>query len=141
MSEHDIRSIFLSHLELSPDNVRKTPAGRAAFAELKASIAAHGLLENLVVRTIEPGGGPNPDQAPEGSGRYSESLDLLLDRHRAWVAFMWDRPCSAEAYAGLADLYLSHQDFEDRYERIEPGFAAYLTDAMKAYAARQTDRL
>ena len=48
-----IRSIPLSRLGLSPDNVRKTPAGRAAFAELKASIAAHGLLENLVVRAIE----------------------------------------------------------------------------------------
>ena len=66
-----IRSIPLSRLDLSPDNVRKTPAGRAAFAELKASIAAHGLLENLVVRAIEPGGGPNPDQAPDGPGRYS----------------------------------------------------------------------
>lgn len=65
------------------------------------------------------------------------SHDLLLDRHRAWVAFMWDRPCPPDAYAGLADLYLSHPDFEKRYEQIEPGFTAYLTDAMKAYVARQ----
>ena len=43
MPEHDIRSIPLSQLDLSPDNVRKTPAGRAAFAELKASIAAHAV--------------------------------------------------------------------------------------------------
>ena len=66
-----IRFIPLSRLDLSPDNVRKTPAGRAAFAELKASIAAHGLLENLVVRAIEPDAGPNPDQAPEGARRHS----------------------------------------------------------------------
>lgn len=66
----------------------------------------------------------------------STAHDLLLQRHQAWVAFMWDRPCPPDAYAGLADLYLSHPDFEKRYEQIEPGFTAYLTDAMKAYAAR-----
>ena len=53
--ERDIRDIPLSQLELSPANVRKTPADASAFTELKASIAAHGLLENLIARTIGPG--------------------------------------------------------------------------------------
>jgi len=66
----------------------------------------------------------------------STSLDPLLERHRAWTSAMWDRPCPPEAYAGLADLYLSHPDFAARYEAIEPGFAEYLAAAMKAYAAR-----
>ena len=55
MSERDIRDIPLSQLELSPGNVRKTPADASAFTELKASIAAHGLLENLIARAMEPG--------------------------------------------------------------------------------------
>ena len=71
MHERDIRNIPLSQLELSPDNVRKTPADALAFAELKASIAAHGLLENLIVRAS--GHGPDsrssPGQAP--AGRYA----------------------------------------------------------------------
>lgn len=71
-----------------------------------------------------------------GEAAEASSHDLLLDRHRAWVAFMWDKPCTIEAYAGLADMYLAHPDFEKRYEQIEPGFTVYLTDAMKAYAAR-----
>lgn len=53
--EPTIRSIPLSRLELAPENVRKTPADPAAFAELKASIAAHDLLENLIVRVEHPG--------------------------------------------------------------------------------------
>ena len=53
--ERDISNIPLSQLELSPDNVRKTPADVSAFTELKASIAAHGLLENLIARAMEPG--------------------------------------------------------------------------------------
>ena len=61
--ERDIRDVPLSQLELSPDNVRKTPADDSAFTELKASIAAHGLLENLIARSM----GPSPD----GAGRYA----------------------------------------------------------------------
>ena len=53
--EHNIRAIPLSQLELSPGNVRKTPADASAFTELKASITAHGLLENLIARAMEPG--------------------------------------------------------------------------------------
>ena len=60
--ESDIRDIPLSQLELSPGNVRKTPADASAFTELKASIAAHGLLENLIARSMGPG--------PDGPGRY-----------------------------------------------------------------------
>ena len=63
MSERDIRDIPLSQLELSPDNVRKTPADASAFTELKASIAAHGLLENLIARSMGPG--------PDGAARYA----------------------------------------------------------------------
>ncbi len=55
MSEPVIRSIPLSQLQLSPANVRKTAAAQTASDELKASIAAHGLLENLIVRCLGPG--------------------------------------------------------------------------------------
>ena len=60
-----IRSIPLNRLELAPENVRKTPADPAALEELKASIAAHGLLENLIVRIEGPGHDPGsgPEQA------------------------------------------------------------------------------
>ena len=65
MTEPVIRSIPLHRLEPSPANVRRTEAGKGAFAELKASIAAHGLLKNLVARSIGPGEDPGtgPGQA------------------------------------------------------------------------------
>ena len=49
-----IRELPLSRLALAPENVRKTPADPVAEAEMKASIATHGLLENLVVRMDGP---------------------------------------------------------------------------------------
>jgi DNA-binding transcriptional MerR regulator len=67
----------------------------------------------------------------------SDVVDGMVRRHRAWVAAAWDKPCSLEAYIGLADLYLSHPDFVKRYETIEPGFADWLTTAMKAHAVRE----
>ena len=45
-----IREIPLSRLALAPEYVRKTPADPVAEAEIKAFIAAHGLLANLVAR-------------------------------------------------------------------------------------------
>lgn len=66
----------------------------------------------------------------------SDVVDGLIRRHRAWVASAWDKPCPPAAYSGLADLYLSHPDFVTRYETLAPGFAAWLTTAMKTHAAR-----
>ena len=55
--EPAIRSIPLDRLYVALENVRKTPPDAVAEAELKASIANHGLLENLVVRSDGPDGG------------------------------------------------------------------------------------
>jgi len=81
------------------------------------------------------------EQALAGALRHdvdpgAAGVDALIRRHRAWVAAMWGRPCTAQAYAGLADMYLSHPDFVARYERIEQGFAQYLARAMKLHAER-----
>ena len=77
-----IRTIPLDRLELASANVRRTPAGQTAFAELKASITAHGLLENLVARRLGPG--------ENGAGRYAviaggRRLTALVDLAREGV--------------------------------------------------------
>ena len=55
--EPTIRTIPLDRLSVAPENVRRTPPDASAEAELKASIAALGLLGNLVVRSEGPEGG------------------------------------------------------------------------------------
>ena len=63
--------------------------------------------------------------------------DALIAPHHAWIAKMWDRACSPEAYAGLADMYLAHPDFRKTFDEMGgEGFLDWLTTAMKAYAAR-----
>ena len=77
MHDSAIRSIPLDRLERSSANVRKTAAGEAAFAELKASIAAHGLLENLVVRSI--GSGAERFAVIAGARRLAALNDLARE--------------------------------------------------------------
>ncbi|HYD24266.1 MAG TPA: MerR family transcriptional regulator [Croceibacterium sp.] len=71
-----------------------------------------------------------------GTAADAAGVELALERHRAWVGTMWGRECPREGYGGLADLYLAHPDFRARYEARGEGFTAWLTAAMKAYAAR-----
>ena len=61
-----------------------------------------------------------------------------LAEHQAWVGEMWGKDCDAAAYAGLADMYLSHPDFVARYELLAEGFSQWLPQAMKDFAAGTT---
>ena len=53
-------------------------------------------------------------------------------RHYVWVCQFWTP--SAEAFAGLGDLYVESPDFKARYDAVRPGLAEYVRDAMAAYA-------
>ena len=80
MNDPVIRPIPLDRLERSPANVRRTEPGKTAFAELKASIAAHGLLENLVARSIGPGEDGGEHYAViAGARRLAALNDLAKD--------------------------------------------------------------
>lgn len=75
----------------------------------------------------------------DGMASEDEGLAPLFDRHRAWVASMWGRPCPAQAYAGLGDMYAGHPDFRARYEAHGDGFTDWLNAGIKAYAANIAD--
>lgn len=70
-----IKSIPLNKLVSSPRNVRKR-SDPAADAELKASIAAHGLLQNLVVREGKKG----QYEVEAGERRRKALLALAADK-------------------------------------------------------------
>lgn len=106
-------------------------AGRRAWAGLNEADRDRHMAE---LATIE---GALADAMRDGADPASPAMDALIRRHHAWVAFSWRRPPTPGAYAGLADLYLSHPDFVARYERIAPGFTEFLVQAMKAWAERQ----
>ena len=110
-----------------PEMAAVVSTSKEAVASLPDGIA--GAMEDL--REIETqlveafAGGAQP-----GDNRLVE----MLETHRAFMTRMWGQDCSAQAYAGLADMYLSHPDFVSRYERLAPQFSQWLPRAMKAYA-------
>ena len=72
-----VREIPLSLLSLAPENVRRTPPDASSDAEIKASIKALGLLENLVVRAdAEDADGTGPHAVIAG-GRRLKALQEL----------------------------------------------------------------
>ena len=104
MNDPVIRPIPLDRLERSPANVRRTEVGKTAFAELKASIAAHGLLENLVARSIGPGEGGGEHYAVIAGGRRLDALRDLASEG----ALAADHPVSCRVIDnGAADSELS----------------------------------
>ncbi len=66
-----------------------------------------------------------------------EAVQELIRRHHAWVAVMWTRTPSREAYVGLGQLYSDHPDFRARYEAVQPGLTEYLVGAMQSFADRE----
>ena len=104
MTDPVIRSIPLDQLELSLANVRKTAAAKTAFTELKASIASHGLLENLVARACDPNADGSERYAVIAGGRR---LTALIDLAREGVlAHDFPVPCRVIGN-GAADNELS----------------------------------
>ena len=69
------QQIPLHQLQLSDRNARRTPPGGTADFELKASIVAHGILENLVVQPLPDS---NQYQVVAG-GRRLKALQELFD--------------------------------------------------------------
>lgn len=88
-------------------------------------------LEDLATIGAELG-----DAYASGIAPDDESLEPLMRRHHAWVRQGWRHEPSAEAYAGLGELYNSHPDFVARFDAYAPGLSAWLEQAMKSFAAR-----
>lgn len=74
-----IREVPLSCLALAPENVRKTPPDAFAEEQLRASIQAHGLLENLVARADDPDEDGTERFAVVAGGRRLAALKALAD--------------------------------------------------------------
>ena len=71
------------------------------------------------------------------AGKPADSPDAMdgAEAHRRQIddAFY---ACSYELHVGLAEMYIADPRFTATYEKIAPGLARYLHDAIKANAAR-----
>ncbi len=61
-------------------------------------------------------------------------MDVAEDHRQHISRNFYD--CTYEIHRGLADMYLADPRFTATYEKIAPGLAQYIHDAIKANAAR-----
>jgi hypothetical protein len=62
----------------------------------------------------------------------------LVDRHREHMS-RWFYPCSLEMQAALGEMYVADPRFASSYDRIRPGLAVFVRDAVRARVAREAD--
>ncbi len=88
------------------------------------------------LKTIE---GDLAEAFRRGLNVTAKAVAPILERHREWVGYMWNRPCPPGAYAILADTYIGHPDFVARFDSMAQGFATWLAAAMKVHAGKLGD--
>ncbi|MDE0406607.1 MAG: ParB N-terminal domain-containing protein [Alphaproteobacteria bacterium] len=104
-SQPDLRAISLACLALAPENVRETPPSPADQAQLTASIKAHGLLENLVVRHDSAADDGTEHFAVIAGGRRLAALNLLAED--GVIASTHPVPCQVVSNDNSAELSLA----------------------------------
>lgn len=104
---------------------RKAAAG-TTLAELDRGQAEFGAIETAMAEALRSG-------APADS----EAVQVLVRRLHDWVEGWWGAAPTRARFAGLADFYVDHPEFRERYEARMSGLAEYLQAAMKAFAERE----
>lgn len=65
-----------------------------------------------------------------------ELAQKAADLHKRWITFYWSE-YSKEAHAGLAEMYVADERFKAYYDKIRPGAAEFLRDAINIYTGQQ----
>ena len=61
-----------------------------------------------------------------------ELAQKAADLHRQWLSFYWDS-YTKEAHAGVAQMYVDDERFTAYYDKVQPGTAAFLRDAVHIF--------
>ena len=71
----------------------------------------------------------------DGEPATGEAARGIAERHRLHIS-RWFYDCSPQMHSGLAEMYIADPRFTQTYERVAPGLAAYVHDAIVANAQR-----
>jgi hypothetical protein len=65
-------------------------------------------------------------------------VQVLVDRHREYID-RWFYPCSIEMQVNLGEMYVADPRFAATYDRVQPGLAVFLRDAIRVRAGRPAE--
>jgi len=72
--------------------------------------------------------------AMEQGNPASELAQKACELHKQWLCYFWDN-YSNEAHIGVAQMYVDDARFTAYYDKIAPGCAVFLRDALLIYCA------
>ncbi|HEX6006466.1 MAG TPA: MerR family transcriptional regulator [Burkholderiales bacterium] len=72
------------------------------------------------------------------AGKSADSLEAtsLVEQHRLHID-RWFYPCSREFHVNLGEMYVSDPRFTATYDKVRPGLARYIRDAIVANAGKE----
>ncbi len=72
------------------------------------------------------------------AGRPADGTEAMAiaERHRLQID-RWFYPCTYEIQVGLGEMYVQDPRFTATYDKVQPGLAAYIRDAIVANAAHR----
>ena len=71
------------------------------------------------------------DLMKAGTAVTEPAVQAAVDDHRRHIE-RWFYPCSKEMHKGLGQMYVADQRFTENLDKIAPGFARYLSEAIAA---------
>jgi DNA-binding transcriptional MerR regulator len=104
------------------ESARRTASYTKADWERMKAESAEPL--NKLTSAMNAGLAPDSPAAMDGA-----------EAHRQHIG-RWFYDCTTEIHVGLAEMYVADPRFTATYEKVAPGLAQYLHDAIKANAAR-----
>lgn len=75
-------------------------------------------------------------EAMETGDPASEIAQRCADLHRQWLTYFW-KEYNKEAHAGLAQMYVDDECFKAYYDKVKPGAAEFLRDAIHIYTGQK----
>ncbi|MBS4174883.1 MerR family transcriptional regulator [Bacillus sp. FJAT-49736] len=66
----------------------------------------------------------------------SELAQKTAELHRDWLCYTWSS-YNKEAHAGLAQMYVDDERFAAYYDKVQPGAAEFLRDAILIYTGKR----
>ena len=92
----------------------------------QAQYEAHEALTNQLNKTLKA--------AFEQGDPSSELAQKACELHKKWLCFFWDK-YSKEAHIGITQMYVDDPRFTAHYDKIAPGCAVFLRDAVKIFCS------
>jgi DNA-binding transcriptional MerR regulator len=123
----------------SPEEKAKFKEYEAEAAQRWGELAAEsqrrvGQMTKAQWQAIQQEGGAVTHRMAELMGRPIDDADVqvAIARQHAWIENFY--PCSAAVFRGLGEMYVADSRFAANYEKVKPGLAVFMRDAMAYYA-------